>query len=744
MTTDSNDIEARLRQQLPELADAYEARSAAMHPIAAEVSANHLMDDQFEVDTSTDSGTAGVARLLMAGAAAVLCLVVALQVLGIGAEEKVATGPADGAATFDGVASDSDPNPESTDGDEAASSDESKADASRSLGDESSTSTSTSIDETAEPASASDEVEETAEVAEVDVEVEVDGCVGNRVWNDSDSDGIQDPGEPGMIGPTISLIDEAGAVVDAMTLFNGFYSLCGPVGSYKIVVEIPAGYEVVAADQGTSDHKDSDALSDGSIAVAVEKDRRRSLFDIGLTPSNGATTQPDRPSTEGPSTESTSTPTTVDTAGGSTTPTDGDATADIPTPVANPTSRPQSRDELAWGFWVETRNAYPDNGYEPKVDAGVETIFDNYSFAHVKANSLHAVGGDTTDRTYVVNVIREAERTNTVLDLQLGSSAEYGWNFSTGRGNFSLDRWRDAVSRFAGTDRPSLANPRTTIDGDPAADAAIQRAIDNGTIRYLFLIDEPNHRRWSPQWNGKHGSAATGSTNYVTNRMLDQMAAHAKSIWGDHTQTIVRTSPTNLITASRGGIYRFEHMTHAYLTISSTKWRAGASKGPGKGLEWFLTEKDNHTAGLTNFSAFSATNLQMSFMVQAGFNSVGNPWTGEPNFSDRWWQGSVGYPYRGQTSYVKTAPGEMDYWIKSMLSKRDPVTGVLDPAGVRWIDDFSIFRADRLPTDNGRLPFSRYPHYRSFLDQLAIDLEAGNLDPVVGIPIGWRGQPAAS
>ena len=127
-------------------------------------------------------------------------------------------------------------------------------------------------------------------------------------------------------------------------------------------------------------------------------------------------------------------------------------------------------------------------------------------------------------------------------------------------------------------------------------------------------------------------------------------------------------------------------------------------------------------------------------MIQAGFESVGNPWTGNKTFKSDWWQGNIQYPFNGKTGYVKTAPGEMDYWIKSLLSPRNPNTGILDPAGVRWFDEFVIFRADRLPTDSGRLPLSTYPHYVSFLNQLSTDLKNGNLTPMIGIPVGWQGN----
>ncbi len=393
-----------------------------------------------------------------------------------------------------------------------------------------------------------------------------------------------------------------------------------------------------------------------------------------------------------------------------------------------PKSTPNST--VKWGFWGEDRNAYSGGGFTPDPDQGVETLFENYSFAHTKGMNLDWVNGDTNQRAYVVNILNAAASTTTTLDIQLGSSAEYGWNFSTGTGNFNVDRWKDMISKFGNVNRPSFFD-NSTIQGDPAAHAAIVNALNTGTIKYIFLIDEPNHGRWSP---------GGGNRNYVTNAMLEEMAAWVKTVFADATvpiYTIVRTSAMNLA-VNRGGVYNFQHLTHTYFTISSTKWVSN-NTGPNKGLEWWMTEKNNFFNS-TEMSMYAQQGLKMSLMVQAGFESKGHPWTSVKNFANTWWEGSIQYPYNGVTSYVKAAPGEMDFWIKSMLSPRDPATGILDPNGVRLIDDFVIFRHDRLPTDNGKLPWTTRPHYRDFLTQLGLDVAANNLVPVVGIPVGWDGN----
>jgi len=70
------------------------------------------------------------------------------------------------------------------------------------------------------------------------------GSIGDFVWNDLNANGIQDGGEPGIDGLTVSLYIGANPVpMTTTTGPNGFYTfggLCG--GSYTVVVPTPAGY----------------------------------------------------------------------------------------------------------------------------------------------------------------------------------------------------------------------------------------------------------------------------------------------------------------------------------------------------------------------------------------------------------------------------------------------------------------------------------------------------------------------
>ncbi len=67
----------------------------------------------------------------------------------------------------------------------------------------------------------------------------VNGAIGNRIWSDDDSDGIQDAGEVGIDGVNISLFDETNALI-ASTATNsvGYYIFDNiPAGAYFVEVD---------------------------------------------------------------------------------------------------------------------------------------------------------------------------------------------------------------------------------------------------------------------------------------------------------------------------------------------------------------------------------------------------------------------------------------------------------------------------------------------------------------------------
>ena len=97
----------------------------------------------------------------------------------------------------------------------------------------------------------------------------VTGSIGDKVFNDKDGDGIQDPGDPGVPGVILSLFTCEGEFVDSDTTdANGNYlfDLLIPFESYFIVVDkttIGSNFAFADANAGNNDALDSDVNLSG-------------------------------------------------------------------------------------------------------------------------------------------------------------------------------------------------------------------------------------------------------------------------------------------------------------------------------------------------------------------------------------------------------------------------------------------------------------------------------------------------
>ncbi len=428
MTSEFEFLEARLRRQLPELTDAYGA--APIQP-GSEPSVPLLGDDEVPLlpvpDPVPEPASRRTSRFALITSAAVIVVVVGLLSTVFATRGNVSTtDPAGSPVAEGGEAEESalvvevDDEPTDADASTTSALDDEVASGSSMIGEDSAEEETTATSQANSETTASSNDANPADDADAEPATDTNtattldgrGCVGNRVWEDLDGNGIQDRGEPGIVDTTISLFDPSGARVDTQKLVNGYFSLCGPVGNYRLSVLIPPGYSVTAADQGISDHKDSDADATGTIELTVDRARKRSKYDIGLVNTNSESASVDTSAKPVTSTSSAATPLVVDSQTRSTkpaiaatpvavsktkrSPTPANANTAVvakvePEPAPAVSSRTTNRgsNDVAWGFWVETRNAYADNGKQPLVDRGVETTFENYSFAHVKANSLH-------------------------------------------------------------------------------------------------------------------------------------------------------------------------------------------------------------------------------------------------------------------------------------------------------------------------------------------------------------------
>jgi SdrD B-like domain/Secretion system C-terminal sorting domain len=84
--------------------------------------------------------------------------------------------------------------------------------------------------------------------------------VGDRVWNDLDQDGIQDAGEPGVAGVTVTLYQNGTAIATTVTDAFGNYIFNNlPAGTgYQVGITLPTGYTLSPSDQGTDNKLDND------------------------------------------------------------------------------------------------------------------------------------------------------------------------------------------------------------------------------------------------------------------------------------------------------------------------------------------------------------------------------------------------------------------------------------------------------------------------------------------------------
>lgn len=121
------------------------------------------------------------------------------------------------------------------------------------------------------------------------------GCIGNFVWFDSNNNGLQDPGEPGINGCTITLFTSGNVQVGAPTVSTfdinnnpGYYSFCGlTAGSYYIVVTPPAGMALTVQNYSNLSLNSDVNPNTMQSAVFTFNCQTNNDLDIGLTEDDG-------------------------------------------------------------------------------------------------------------------------------------------------------------------------------------------------------------------------------------------------------------------------------------------------------------------------------------------------------------------------------------------------------------------------------------------------------------------------
>ena len=105
--------------------------------------------------------------------------------------------------------------------------------------------------------------------------------IGDRVWLDTNKNGIQDTGESGMGGVTV-LLSGANGSTAAVTASDGSYAFTGLVpGTYRVFINSPAGFTYAAANQGVDDTVDSDLVF-GNVDVVIAPGSTNATVDAGF------------------------------------------------------------------------------------------------------------------------------------------------------------------------------------------------------------------------------------------------------------------------------------------------------------------------------------------------------------------------------------------------------------------------------------------------------------------------------
>ena len=102
--------------------------------------------------------------------------------------------------------------------------------------------------------------------------------IGDKVWEDSNKDGVQNSNEKGISGVTVTLTKPDGSTETTVTDDNGMYHFTGlPNGEYTVTFETPKGYEPTKVNVG-----DKALDSDGQTVKVVVDNADDYTIDSGF------------------------------------------------------------------------------------------------------------------------------------------------------------------------------------------------------------------------------------------------------------------------------------------------------------------------------------------------------------------------------------------------------------------------------------------------------------------------------
>ncbi len=118
-----------------------------------------------------------------------------------------------------------------------------------------------------------------------DLGIYLNAKIGDRVWIDSNGNGIQESGESGLDGVDVTLTRQSDQITLTTTTANGGAYLFENLQpeSYTLSFVLPSGYEATQADVGNDDTLDSDAgASLITVATVLDSNESDMSWDLGV------------------------------------------------------------------------------------------------------------------------------------------------------------------------------------------------------------------------------------------------------------------------------------------------------------------------------------------------------------------------------------------------------------------------------------------------------------------------------
>jgi protocatechuate 3,4-dioxygenase beta subunit len=299
------------------------------------------------------------------------------------------------------------------------------------------------------------------------------------VWIDSDADGIQDQGEPGLAGAILTLTNMSGnpvtnvlgqVVGSQTTASNGAYLFENlPPGQYKVNITYPAGYQATTAGAGSDLAVDSSTDTATSVNLPNNGDADVTLdFGVVVTPSPSPSDNPE------PSPSSTTTTTTT-------------------TPVQNANVIKVSVGDYVW--WDLDRDGIQDSS-----EKGIPNV--TLSIRKAEGSSVVDVNGMAVTTTKTDG--------NGKYSFDSLPPGQYKVSVVSPRGYLpTLAQSRPNVSRDSSTGFALSVN--LTIDGqrDPTLDFGFYKPSKNESVAVGNLVWDDRNR------DGLQGSGASGVSGAV-------------------------------------------------------------------------------------------------------------------------------------------------------------------------------------------------------------------------------------